>query len=487
MSDATPLLREYERLRDATNPQRRGYQLQALVGSLLGRSHFKVEGKPRAARPRQVDLFASRSDTVYLIETKWRQDKADVGDIDSLYTRLGAVPPHVTGLFVSHSGFTAPALERVREKSARPVVLVTGRELEAALRSDGDFVGLLRQKANSLLVHREVLVDVDVRPSPRVRRAKVSASDLPSSDRIFALPDGTRSRWLACRGGFGLFTFVPELEDIDWVPGSGFGVTLDIRLPVREQASLFDLLSQLATMGWVTPKGCWSIQQATVNWHGFGADALVEMLQSWKQRYEGLETHHTEEVCYADECEDGFYTLVAQVSAERSRAVWRAELSFQLRGVPLDPGPYRELGAHFELSDSVYFRPRSENSCIRRWPTGRSPELKPLASIVLLDNLLPGGDDEWVAGTVVENPFFDDDSRAKWHPEWIPDKISESEYLVCALRSWHPLGHPKSIYEFWDVEWASTSDALVVRAVVDWPDEPDDRPGMTVQLDWGGG
>lgn len=474
MNDASPLLGEYHRLRDRTSAQRRGYELQALVGRILGSSHFKVETKSRAARPRQVDLFASRGDTVYLIETKWRQKKADVDDVDSLYTRLDAVPSHVIGLLVSHAGFTAPVLDRVRERSARPVVLVTGKELEAALEWDGDFVGLLRQKANSLLVHREVLVDVDVRPSRRARRPRVRASDLPSSDRVVVLPDGTRPRWLACRGGFGVFTFVPELEDIDWVPASGLGVTLDIPLPVQDQATFLTLLSQLAKMGWVTSKGCWSIQQATANWHGFGADALVEALQSWKERYEGLETHHTEELCYTDECEDGFYTLVAQVSADSHRLVWWVELSFQLRGIPLDPGRYRELGTHFGLSDSVYFRPRSEKSCIREWPTGSSPEVKPLASIVLLENLLSGDDREWVAGIVVENPFSEGETRARPHPKWVPDKVFDSEYLVCALRSWHRLNQPKSVYEFWGFEWARTSDALVVRAVVDWQDEPDD-------------
>ena len=371
MTDASPLLREYKRLRDHTNPQQRGYELQALVGSILGSSHFKVETKPRAARPRQVDLFASRGETVYLIETKWRRDKANVDDIDSLYTRLDAVPPHVTGLFVSHAGFAASVLERVRERSARPVVLVTGKELEAALQWDGDFVGLLRQKANSLLVHRDVLVDADAHPSRRARRRRVSASGLPSSDRIFVLPDGTRSRSLACRGSFGVFTFVSELEDIDWLPGSGLGVTLDIRLPVQEQASFFDLLGHMAMMGWVTPKGCWSIQQATANWHGFGADALIEALQGWKQRYEELETHHTEELCYTDECEDGFYTLVAQVSADADRLVWWVELSFQLKGIPSRSRTVPRAGRSLRTHRLGVFSPPERNVCCARAASGR--------------------------------------------------------------------------------------------------------------------
>jgi hypothetical protein len=152
------------------------------------------------------------------------------------------------------------------------------------------------------------------------------------------------------------------------------------------------------------------------------------------------------------------------------------ELSFQLRGIPLDPGRYRELGAHFGLSDSVYFRPRSEKSCIREWPTGKTSEVKPLASVVLLENLLSRDDREWVAGIVVENPFCEGETHTTRQPMWVPEQVGESEYLVCALRSWHPLSEPKSVYEFRHFEWARTSDALVVRAVVDWRDEPHDVP-----------
>lgn len=483
MTSGSPLLPEYERLRDHTSPRRRGYDLQALVGSILGRAHFKVETKPRAARPRQVDLLAGRGETVYLIETKWRQDKANIDDVDSMYTRLETVPPHVTGLLVSHAGFTQSVIDRVREKSGRPVVLVTGKELEATLKWDGDFVGLLRQKQAGLLIHREVLVDVDVRPSWRARRSRVSPSDLPSSDRVFVFPDGSRSRWLSCAGSFGVFTFVPELADIDWGSGGGFGVTLDMRLPVDDQASLVDLLSQLAKMGWITPKGSWSIQQATTTWHGFGADALAEALQGWKRRYEGLETHHTEELCYTDECEDGFFSLVAQLSADPRRIAWRVELSFQLQGIPLDPGPYRELGAHFGLTDSVYFRPRDEKSRIWGRPSGKRPKVTPVAFVVLLEGLLAQDDDEWVSGIVVENPFFVERDQPRPNPKWVPDMVTESQYLICALRSWHTLEKPKSRYELWDFESAWTSDALVARALADWPDDRREVPGITLELD----
>lgn len=477
MNDKPPLLTEYERLRDGTNAQRRGYDLQGLVGRLLGSYHFKVETKSGAARPRQVDLFATRGDTAYLIETKWRRDKATVDDVDSLYTRLEAVPANVTGVLVSHAGFTDGVLDQVQKKSSRPVILISGKELEESLQGDGDFLGLLRRKADALLVHRKVLVDVEVRRSRRRAAAAIDPSGFPSSDRIFVMTDGTRSKWLQCAGSFDRFTFTPELEDIDWVPGGGFGVTLDVQLPIMNEKDFIELLHQLSKMGWVTPKGCWGIQQAAAVWHGFGADGLVEALQAWKRRYKGLETHHTEELCYADVCEDGFYTMVAQFSADERRLVWRVEIAFQLRGVPIDTGSYRELMDHFGESYPVYFRPRDEKS--RTWgrPPQRSklPVVTPLAYVVDTEMTVPGDEeDEWVAGIVVQNPYFDGRRRSKRPPEWVPDTVSRSDYLVCALRSWHQLNNPKSVYELWEFESAWTSDGLVVRALVDWQSEPDD-------------
>lgn len=485
MNDKSPLLKEYERIRDGSNAQKRGYDLQGLVERILGSYHFKVERKAGASSPRQVDLFASRGDSIYLIETKWRKDAAHSGDIDSLYTRLESVPPNVVGLLVSHSGFTQPVLDRVRDKSFRPVILLSGLELERGLQWDGDLLGLLRRKIDALRVHRHVLID-EGNPARARRRSVTDSSELPSGNRLFVFPDGTRAASLQCKGSFDRFTFVPELEDIDWASSGGFGVTLDVVLPLQDQESFITLLLELARMGWVTEKGCWSIQQASAVWHGFGSGTLVEQLSQWKRRYQGLETHHTEEVCYTDDCEDGFYTLIAQFSADRRRIVWRVEISFQLRGVPLDPAPYRELCDHFGLAQPVYFRPRSEKS--REWgrPPSRLPVVTPLAFVVEVDGLMAGDEEEWAAGIVVLNPFFEGRPRAKRPPKWVPDVVSRSEYLVCALRSWHTLDNPKSRYELWEFEWAWTSDGLVVRALADWPDEPDDDvPVLTIEIEEG--
>lgn len=80
-------------------------------------------------------------------------------------------------------------------------------------------------------------------------------------------------------------------------------------------------------MGWTTNNGWWSIQQAARNWHGTGAAGFGDLVRGWEARYEGLdEVHHTEEFCYVDAIEDGFYTLSGGLSADPRRIAWHTTM-----------------------------------------------------------------------------------------------------------------------------------------------------------------
>ena len=120
-----PFVRELRRLEKLDNYQKRGYEFQDFVGSLFKLRHFQVTSSPGTAKPRQTDLLATRGADSYIIETKWRSSKADINDIDSLFARLGAAPGAVVGLMVSHAGFTDSAIDRVEQRSDRPVLLMT--------------------------------------------------------------------------------------------------------------------------------------------------------------------------------------------------------------------------------------------------------------------------------------------------------------------------------------------------------------------------
>jgi hypothetical protein len=207
----SPLVRELRRLKAVDRYQRRGYDFQDFVGSLFKQGHFRVVPSPGTARPRQTDLLATRGGDAYLIETKWRRSKANVDDIDSLFSRLGAAPAAVVGVMVSFSGFTSGAIERVEQSSNRPVLLVTGSELEQMVEWDEDIAHLLARKKTSLLAHRKAFF-----ATIRRRRRSAPPAGLVVAPTEFAFLDGSRAKWVSGKGDFGEFTFVQDLPDIDW-------------------------------------------------------------------------------------------------------------------------------------------------------------------------------------------------------------------------------------------------------------------------------
>jgi hypothetical protein len=471
----------FEALRQSDSPQRRGYQLQDLVGDVLKTEHFRVERRSRVAAPRQVDLFATRGPESFLIETKWRKKPADVADVDALYTRLDAAPSSVVGVLVSVEGFTPQALTRVKARANEPVLLVTGDELEGMLQLGGSFATLLRQKKDALVTHREVRFGLGASRSPR--RLDDDAV-LPSSQVRFLWADGREEMWLTSGGGFGRFVFARELQDIDWAFGGGTGVALDLQLRIDGQAGVISVLQTLADMGWTGREGRWSIQQATANWHGFGAASLAVALRGWRERYGMLSTtHHTEEVTYLGFGDFGFYTVSAALSADQTRHGWTATASFRLSGIPLDASHLQELCKAFGVEGEVVFRPLVEPTIRRDWLDGR-PELTPVAVVVQSDNeTCPSHEEEWVVGVVVENVVGDPSADLEMrNPSAgavdVYDFLKDSEYLICELRSWHLLGKPRPTYRLWGFESAWTSDALILRVIADWDDDSAKDDGL---------
>jgi hypothetical protein len=440
---------------------RAGREFEGVVADLFRQQHFAVERHARAAAPRQTDLFVRRSnDVVYLIEAKYHQRKATIDDVDSLFTRLDATPPEVTGILCSYNGFSAAVIDRIRERSKRPILLLSGNELLAIADGREELASLLRRKKATLLTHREVELDRHAQRLTARKPRKVTT--LPGSHERFILANGKRSEVFSGGGDFGPFVFARSLLDIDWVVGGGVGVFADIELDVEDEAGLIALLHELADLGWITPQGRWSIQQAATNWHGSGAGILAREIRGWRRRYRGIESlHHTEEVTYFDVCDGGFYTLTCDVSAWKDRRVRHAFLSFQLVGIPIDTSPLRHLCEAFEVRHSVFFRPRETKSVeVTHAAELGARSVIPVARIVQQDE---SDAEVWVRGIVVEQPGFvsptEDGARGD---TWLGGHAGDSQYLICDLRSWHPLGHLIDRYELRYYETAWTSEAQLV-------------------------
>jgi hypothetical protein len=208
-----------------------------------------------------------------------------------------------------------------------------------------------------------------------------------------------------------------------------------------------------------------------------GASAFAEALQGWRQRYKGIPTHHSEEFCYFDICDGGFYSLTANVSAYNDRSARYTMLSFQLTGIPLDTESLKELSRTFGVGHPCYFRPMERRSVIRKWnlPEPHCVPLEPVAFIVEQDDVF-GDKRDWTRGLVAKNPFYRPTSTLSERvPDWLPAAVFDSELLICDLRSWHMLSEPKSRYELWGCESVRTADAVIVRPIAEWPDQDQGR------------
>jgi hypothetical protein len=419
--------------------------------------------------------MATMGEQEYLIEAKWWAKPIGTPEIQSLEDRLKQTSTSVVGVLVSYSGFTAPAIDRVERKAKRPILLVTGEEIERAIDWDGDFMRMLRQKREALRVHSKVVFVSARSQRPRHRKKR----SLPSALETFVLGNGTPLHVLASGGGYGQFAFVRELPDIDWVPGSGLGVTLDVGTTATDESELLAVLYELSNLGWLTRKSRWSIQQSTTNWHGAGAKTFADALVDWRSRYRDLEdVHHTEEFCYVDACDDiGFYSLTGQVAAHTPRIAWRSSLSFQLSGIPVNLEPLRHLCGVLDPSSNLYFRPRKEESVSRHCLTPDESRILDVVGYVGEEDEFQAdpNDREWAVGVVAENPYWSKFTKKRAEtPNWWPDIASDSELIVCSLRSWHPMGQVKKVYRLWSCESAWTSDALAFSPVADWDRDDDD-------------
>ncbi|MEU7864401.1 restriction endonuclease [Nonomuraea sp. NPDC049141] len=485
------LLQEFRAITSIKRPAQRGYALERFMVDLFRAHHFQTTPNAGAAKPRQVDLFATRDAESYLIETKWRSDKLDISDIDGLRSRLRRVPAHVAGLLVSIEGFSESVIADVVANAAQPVILLSGGELERILLDRESLLRLLHRKKDALLTHGEVLLDAPL-VQPKPARRKKSATALPVSPAEFVWPDGHRSRVLDCRGGFGQFVFTQEIPDIDWVPAAGVGVTLDLYPEIFSEQAILNLIDTLASLGWATGQARWSIQQSSQNWHGLGTDEFATVLPRWAERAESEDSHHSEELCYTDVCDGGFYTLTAKLAAHKSRLASIVNLSFQLQGIPLDLAPLMQLCKAIGLHEAVYFRPLEGRSITqsRSFSSGTHIDIREVAYIVQpdvfdLDFDLDDEDAEpianirvreWVTGIVIENPLCGDPELARSEVELELRPLESSELVICNLTHHHPLDYEPVIYRANRVECASSTSAQLYALSCDWePVEPRSR------------
>lgn len=438
-------------------------EFERLIADLFRRAHFRVDRAPSAARPRQTDLLATGTKDTFLIECKWRKRRAGSEDVDGLRSRLDRIPGPTTGILISVSGFTKDAVDEVEGERSKPILLFAEEELDELADEWGDLRQTLSLKQDALKINgrAHLLSRTPTRAAPHRREPRpLREGDSRLVDNRGVIP------WLASAGGFGHFTFSCHLG-IEWTFGD-VAFTLDIPLhSLSRQDDLIRAMGELGALGWTTGRGQWCLHQSGINWHGAGAASLVEALNQREARYRGMgRIHHTEELSYYDECDGGFYTITADLDA-RDGDVSYAALSLQLAGIPFDREALDELCRTFEVRSPMYFRPRVSMDALEGAAHLSRRPVSPVALLIHEDPDDPH-DRLWVRGIVARNPFLGKTSEDVGASD-LPWVVRDTEIIVCDLRNWHPLSDPHT-YNLEQCRWTYSSQATVVRLVVDWPD-----------------
>lgn len=428
---------------------------------MFRRLHFAVTHNAGVALPRQTDLLAVKLDDRYLVECKWRARPVDIADLDSLRSRLGRTTADVVGVLISMSGFGSEAIEAVRHERKQPILLISSDELRSIEASPALLLDLLYRKREALVRDAHVLVD-----EPR-RTHRSTPLPYPESPRRFRTLSNDESGLTDFAGGFTAVVFVDSVTDVDWTTSLGHGVSLDIRLPTENESGIVEALDTLVDLGWVTDDGRWSIQQQRREWHGLGMQSLMEALPQWQHRAD----HHSEQVAYVDNCDGGFYSLMAYIDADKRRRTRTANLSFQLDGAPLDLTPWQQLSRTLGVHEGLRVRPHDELAVHAVRVADRSVPVTVRGWIVEDDWVSDDNGDAWAVGVVVNNPFVRGSTNlSKIDAPDGTEALGESDALICSLRHHHPVDEVQDRYYLSRLEWAWTADVLVCAPQVDWPD-----------------
>lgn len=451
-----PLRNRFDALQaQSTDPHSRGRGFETIVAEIFDRAGFDVVTNPGAARPRQTDVYASRGSETYLIEAKWRTSPVGSNDVDDVRIRLQRQPGGVVGVLVTMGGVVDEALREIEHHRDTPILVIDDREIEDVLGGTADLRQLLRSKYMQLTVHG--------RASGSPPRPFVASSRDHREPLLIVRADGAHQPWVAGAGDFHDSVWALEVADIDWTTASGTGVSLDLPIEVDTLDEVRAVCKELVALNWLTHVAAWAIQQSSVTWNGIGRESMLAALSQRDSRYAGFaRLHHREVLIVTDACPGGWYTLVADLDARSERA-YHVDISLQLIGIPVDPSEIQRLCNRIGVDDAGFFRPRIEKS-VESFRVSEPIEVTPTAWIIEhepADSRNP----LWARGITFDNPIGTRDGE-------LSVLLEDNGVVLAHLRSWHPADELPSSYFLERIEWARSSDATVVRAIANWPQDP---------------
>ena len=453
------LSRDLATLASDKNPHRRGTRFEGFLADLLRKEGYEVCRNPAAAQPRQTDLIASKDRACFLVEAKWRKAKTDLGQICSARDRLTRVPSDVFACIFSMSGFSEGALDEVRQRRDREIILFDGNEIHALADGRSSFDQLLDFKRRRLRTHAELWFG-DRQASDQNRHR------LRTSPDVFQV-GSTRTEWV--RGATDEIEMLFSNEILDCAGAYGTLFSLELHLHIVDLGDLRRALKLLNRELELSGQGSFAIHQRNVGWFGFGFETFVSSVRNQRGRYDELRWesyHHSEELSYVDRLEcGGLMCLSSRQSVGEGNYLHSSSVQIFFPGMPIDLTALHHLCA-VTGNEEAQLEAVPKNPVETLWfRPGITAE--PLWAI--LSNARA---DPYTSGIVIGNPFAkspvpcDEDGSCRD----LKRVIRGCELLFCSLKSWHGSKQLMKKYEIRAAQGCWINHYYVMQVMVDWVD-----------------
>lgn len=145
--------------------QRRGKALEGVLNrifkasSILVREAFTLKGTQGDGIIEQIDGVVEIDGEIYLVEMKWWNEPLGVPEVSQHLVRIYH-RGYIRGIFISSSGYTAPAINTCKEALQKTVVVLCKlEEIVKLLEQEGSLKDLLKAKIKAAIVDKNPMYD----------------------------------------------------------------------------------------------------------------------------------------------------------------------------------------------------------------------------------------------------------------------------------------------------------------------------------------
>lgn len=148
-----------EQLSGSVSPQQRGYFLEELLGRTFALHQVAISKSfRRNSQGEQIDAAFELDGTYYLVECRWRAERADIRDLDGLAGQVGRSGRQTMGMFLAINGWSPNVVPLLKQNPSKSIFLMEGSDLRAVLAQSVDLKVLLKAKVKALNLESEPYV-----------------------------------------------------------------------------------------------------------------------------------------------------------------------------------------------------------------------------------------------------------------------------------------------------------------------------------------